>query len=156
MYFHFPSIDPIHLALARNDNQRLEENFRVLQKVSEDQGRTILKIRGEMEDMRNCNFRLESQVRDHESTEAHLIRKLEQCEKDCDSKVKHIHELEERISDFTEEMRSHCCDDFADSKYKSRLREVEEAFQRKNREWQDSINKIEKERDDAAALSRLK
>lgn len=127
----------------------------MLSKVSEDQGKTITKLRGDIEDLKGFNFKLDSEIRDHESTENQLIKKLDQSEKQSERYVQHIDELEEKILRYAEELRNHDCADFVDSKYKIKAEEIETTLQEQMREWQLSLNEIKNEKDEAVSCSRF-
>ncbi|ODN04679.1 Leucine-rich repeat and coiled-coil domain-containing protein 1 [Orchesella cincta] len=153
-YEHDIAMTNVEKEKTQNESKRLDENFRVLQKISEDQGHTIQKLRSDLEDMKNCNFKLEAQVREMESNENVLIRKLEQSDKQCEKYIRHIDELEDKVERYKEDMRSHDCDDYSDSKYKKKLTEVDELFQRKNREWHEAQRELEQEKDEAISTAR--
>ncbi|CAL8131597.1 unnamed protein product [Orchesella dallaii] len=153
-YEHDIAMKNVEKEKFQNESKRLDENFRVLQKISEDQGHTISKLRGDVEEKKKCNFKLETQLREMELNENGLIRKLEQSDKHCEKYIRHIDELEEKVEKYKQDLRVHDCDDYSDSKYKKKLIEVEELFQTKSREWHEAQRELENEKDQAISTAR--
>lgn len=96
-----------------------------------------------------CNLRLDSQIREYEATENELIRKLNEYEKQGERYLRYIDELEEKLQRYSEELRNHDCNEFVNSKYKSKVDEIEDKMRIQMREWQLSLDGIKNEKEEA-------
>lgn len=122
--------------------------------MSEDQGHTIQKLRSEVENLKSSNFKLESDSRDYERMEGQLTLKLDQANRKIDDYLSQIENLEDKVHKYDEEIRTHDCDEYVDSKYKRKLHEVEDILRAKTKEWESSLKEVREERDEAVQTSK--
>lgn len=134
----------------RSEVKRITDNFQVLKKISEDQGRTIAKQRGDLDSSQNLVHSLEVRLREAQETEKALSHQLSSEQKSNQDLESQILQLESQLNSMEEDLRHHNCEDFVDSKWKSRVDELE----MDQTSWQRSLRSLEKERDLALTAAR--
>ena len=130
------------------------DNFRVLQKVSEDQTQTIQTLRGEKEEQRKIKFQLESQLREGDANEAGLARKLEQEQRRSARLEESLEEYQKRLSALEEELREHNCEEYVETSLKIKLKQMEYEVKERYEEWQQALDEARGEKERAQREAR--
>jgi len=131
-----------------------QDNMKIIQKISEDQGKTINKLRGELEKMKEEKYALERDTRDRHLEESALLRKLDHERNKSGELEDKVESLEGRLIEYETEMRNHCCEEHVQSQWKAKLNEVESTLKSNYDQWQRSVEQLKKERDAAVAAGR--
>ncbi|CAG7731026.1 unnamed protein product, partial [Allacma fusca] len=133
---------------------RYTDNFRVLQKISEDQTKTIQTLRNEKDEQRKIKFSLETEIRERISNETNLLRKLEQGNKTVIQLEEALQEYQRKISALEEELHEHNCEEFVETSFKRQLSQMESEVKERYEQWKKSLKDAKSERDKAIRNAR--
>jgi hypothetical protein len=140
----------VFIELGRTEMDKISDNFRILQKVSEDQGRTIAKQRSEIESRDELRFRVENELRESIETGKALekVLRAEQDERRCIEK--HAGRLEKELQMLQQEVEGHECSGEVQESWTQRL----EFLEKREEDGERKRRALVKDRDAAMAAAR--